>query len=182
MKTIAINLSLFKIGWLVVVFSAAAGIAEVGAATVALIALVHLVRANRISSELALLVIAGCIGLVWESIIVQGGFLSYPTADTGGSLAPYWIVAMWVLFATTLNVSMKWLRKNLAVAALAGAVCGPLSFLAGQQAGAVTLADNAVLVIGLGWAVLLPAITMIARAFDGYSDLALVPVQTGEVA
>lgn len=182
MKTIAINLSLFKIGWLVVVFSAAAGIAEVGAATVALIALVHLVRANRISSELALLVIAGCIGLVWESIIVQGGFLSYPTADTGGSLAPYWIVAMWVLFATTLNVGMKWLRKNLAVAALAGAVCGPLSFLAGQQAGAVTLADNAVLVIGLGWAVLLPAITMIARAFDGYSDLALVPVQTGEVA
>lgn len=182
MKTVAINLSLFKIGWLIVVFSAAAGLAEVGAATVALIALIHLVRANRISSELALLFIAGCIGLVWESIIVQGGFLAYPTAETNGALAPYWIVAMWVLFATTLNVGMKWLRKNLFVAALAGAICGPLSFLAGQKAGAVTLGDNAVFIIGLGWAVLLPAVTMIARAFDGYDDAVLRPIRTGEAS
>ena len=182
MKSVAINLSLFKLGWLAVVFSAAAGLAEVGAASVALIALVHLVRANRISSELALLIIAGCIGMIWESIIVQGGILSYPTAETDGNLAPYWIVAMWVLFATTLNVGMKWLRKNLVIAALAGAICGPLSFLAGQQAGAVTLGDNAVLVIGLGWAVLLPAITMIARAFDGYNDVVLTPARTGEAS
>lgn len=182
MKTVAINLSLFKIGWLIVVFSAAAGLAEVGAATVALIALVHLVRARRIGSELALLFIAGCIGLIWESIVVQGGFLTYPTAGTNAGLAPYWIVAMWVLFATTLNVGMKWLRKNLFVAALAGAICGPLSFLAGQQAGAVTLGDNAILVIGLGWAVLLPAVTIIAAAFDGYNDAALRPIRTGEAS
>ena len=38
MKSIAINLTLFKIGWVAVVFSAAAGIAEVGVATVALVA------------------------------------------------------------------------------------------------------------------------------------------------
>ena len=182
MKSIAINLSLFKLGWLIVVFSAAAGLAEVGAATVALIALVHLVRAHRISSELALLLIAGSVGLVWESLIVNGGFLAYPTSETSGALAPYWIVAMWVLFATTLNVGMKWLRKNFLLASVAGAIGGPLSFLAGQQAGAVTLGDNAILVIGLGWAVLLPAITVVARAFDGYSDTSLVQARIGEAS
>ena len=179
MKGIFINLSLFKIGWLAVVFSAAAGLAEVGAATVALIALVHLIRANRISNELALLFIAGCLGLAWETILVQAGFLAYPTSESSAALAPYWIVAMWVLFATTLNVGMKWLRKNLLLTSVAGAICGPLSFVAGQKAGAVSLADNSILVIGLGWAVLLPAVTLIARAFDGYDDARLVTVRTG---
>ena len=113
---------------------------------------------------------------------MNGGFLAYPTSETSGTLAPYWIVAMWVLFATTLNVGMKWLRKNLLLASVAGAIGGPLSFLAGQQAGAVTLGDNAILVIGLGWAVLLPAITVVARAFDGYSDTALVHARMGEAS
>ncbi len=179
MKGVVINLSLFKFGWLVVVFSAAAGLAEVGAATVALIALVHLVRANKISYELALLVIAGAIGLAWETLLVQTGVLSYPTSSTNTALAPYWIVAMWVLFATTLNVGMKWLRKNLLITAIAGAICGPLSFVAGQKAGAVDLADNSILVIGLGWAVLLPAVTMIARTLDGYDQARLATVRAG---
>ncbi len=182
MKGVVINLSLFKFGWLVVVFSAAAGLAEVGAATVALIALVHLIRAHRISNELALLFIAGCIGLAWETLLVQSGVLTYPTSATSAALAPYWIVAMWVLFATTLNVGMKWLRKNLAITAIAGAVCGPLSFVAGQEAGAVNLAENSILVIGLGWAVLLPAVTLIARALDGYDQVRLTTVRTGGAA
>lgn len=182
MKNVAINLSLFKLGWLAVVFSAAAGMAEVGAASVALIALVHLVRAHKISNELALLVIAGVVGLIWETILVQGGFLAYPTITSNGAVAPYWIVAMWVLFATTLNVGMKWLQKNLLLASVAGAVCGPLSFLAGQQAGAVTLADHSVVVLGLGWAVLLPAIVLVARNLDGYSGMDLAPASVGEAS
>ncbi|MDJ0758935.1 MAG: DUF2878 domain-containing protein [Woeseiaceae bacterium] len=182
MKGVVINLSLFKFGWLAVVFSAAAGLAEVGAATVALIALVHLVRAHRISNELALLLVAGLIGLAWETLLVQAGFLSYPTSAADAAVAPYWIVAMWVLFATTLNVGMKWLRKNLAITALAGAICGPLSFVAGQKAGAVDLADNSILVIGLGWAILLPAVTLIARALDGYSDVRLAAARAGDSA
>ena len=66
----------------------------------AIIAVVHLVGANRISSELALLMIAGGVGLVWESMLVQGGFLAYPTAESSAGYAPYWIVAMWLLLMT----------------------------------------------------------------------------------
>ena len=182
MKGIVINLSLFKFGWMAVVLSAAAGLAEVGAATVGLIALVHLIRAHRISDELALLVVAGCIGLVWETLLVQAGVLTYPTSATSPEFAPYWIVAMWVLFATTLNVGMKWLKKNLAITAVAGAICGPLSFVAGQQVGAVNLGDNSILILGLGWAVLLPAVTLIARALDGYDEVRFATVRTGGAA
>ena len=169
MKTVALNLSLFKIGWLAVVFSAAAGMPEVGAATAALVAIVHLVRADATGSEIKLLVIAAVLGLAWETLLVQTGQLRYPS--TGASeLAPYWIVALWILFATTLNVGMRWLRKNLLLAVVAGAVGGPLSFLAGQQAGAVELGEMAVPVIAIGWAVLLPFVAWIAASFDGYAE------------
>ena len=71
---------------------------------------------------------------------------------------------MWVLFATTLNIGMRWLRKSLVIAAIAGAIGGPLSFLAGEKAGAVMFSDTtiALAIIGLGWAVLLPLLVRFA--------------------
>jgi hypothetical protein len=63
---------------------------------------------------------------------------------------------------------MRWLRKNLLVASLFGALGGPLSFLAGEKAGAVSFADTptALLVIGLGWAVFLPLLVSFAARND----------------
>jgi hypothetical protein len=176
-KSIAINVTLFKLGWLSVVFSAAAGLAQIGVAAVALVALVHLVRAKNKADELVLLVAAALIGLTWETFLIHAGALSYSQPGAGEAFAPYWIVSMWVLFATTLNVSMNWLRKNLVVAAVAGAIGGPLSFLAGEKIGAVTVHDAGVWLIALGWAVLLPIVAALAGRYNGYAEL---PVGAGE--
>ena len=80
---------------------------------------------------------------------------------------------MWMLFATTLNVGMRWLRKSNAVAVVAGLVGGPMAFIAGQGAGAVTLTEPvySVIIIGLGWALLLPALVAVASRFDGQAEL-----------
>ena len=73
-----------------------------------------------------------------------------------------------MLFATTLNVGMRWLRKNLLVASIFGALGGPMSFLAGERIGAVSFSDTstALVVIGLGWAVLLPLLVRYAARND----------------
>ncbi len=83
---------------------------------------------------------------------------------------------MWLLFATTLNVGMRWLQKNLVVASIFGAIGGPLSFLAGQKAGAVAFPDATVslAVIGLGWAVFLP---LLVRYASHVKDQAAVPAK-----
>ena len=47
-------------------------------------------------------------------------------------------------FATTLNSGMRWLRKSLPIAVMAGASGGSMSFWAGQKAGAVTFADTGI--------------------------------------
>jgi len=54
------------------------------------------------------------------------------------------------------------------VASLFGALGGPMSFLAGEKAGAVSFsnASTALVIIGLGWAVLLPLLVRYAARSD----------------
>ncbi len=186
MKSLIINLTLFKAGWIACVFGAAAGLPEVGAAAVAVAAGVHLWLARDARSEGLLLALAAALGLSWESALVATGVVSYDVGVLLPGIAPYWIVAMWILFATTLNSGMRWLRKSLVLASVAGAIGGPMSFLAGQKAGAVTFSDPvlALSLIGAGWAALLPIMVRSAAWLDEMdSTLAFARAQTqGEEA
>jgi hypothetical protein len=165
------NLIMFKAGWLACVLGAANGHAWIGAAAVALIAAEHLRTASAPSREGLLLAAAGIVGLAWESLLVSLGMLEYNSGLLTPMLAPYWIVAMWVLFATTLNIGLKWVKRHWLIAALAGAVGGPLAFLGGERLGAVVFPDPtlSLLTIGLGWALLLPLLALVAQHYDGHT-------------
>ncbi len=181
MKSLIINLTLFKAGWLACVFGAAAGLPQIGIAAVAVAAAVHLWLARDARNEGLLLVLAAALGISWESALVASGVVGYDVGVLLPGIAPYWIVAMWILFATTLNSGMRWLRKSPVIASIAGAIGGPMSFLAGQKAGAVTFSDPvlALTLIGAGWAALLPIMGRGAVWLDEMdSRLAFVGVPT----
>jgi len=168
MNSILVNLSLFKAGWMAAVFAAAASLPILGTAVIGIAVAVHLLRSDAPRDEFLLLALAAATGFVWESLLVHAGIVQYGENASSTGLAPYWIVALWVLFATTLNVGMRWLRKNLLLASVFGALGGPLSFLAGAKVGAVSFSDTstALVVIGLGWAVLLPLLVSFAARAD----------------
>lgn len=172
MKLIVANLVFFKIGWLAVVFGAANGFAVHGTVVVVAVALFHLIAAYDAKLELRVLAIAAIVGFVWETLMMGLQIVDYGQSST---LAPYWIVAMWVLFATTLNVGMRWLQKNPWRPVIFGALGGPLSFMAGERIGAVTFPNAflSLLVIGIGWAVLLPLMVRVAQRNDGAQVLGL---------
>lgn len=163
-----VNLSLFKAGWLASVFTAAANIPLFGTAVIGVVVAVHLFRSEAPDGEVRLLALAAAIGLVWESLLVTAGVVEYNASAILPGIAPYWIVAMWVLFATTLNVGMRWLRKSLLLAVAFGAIGGPMSFLAGEKIGAVSFADTstALFAIGLGWAIFLPLLVRFSARAD----------------
>ena len=91
-------------------------------------------------------------------VLVASGWVSYPSGQWHAALAPYWIVAMWIGFATTLNVSLGWLKGRYWLATLFGAAGGPLAYLAGAKLGGITLvsSDAAPLALALGWAAIMP--------------------------
>jgi hypothetical protein len=73
------------------------------------------------------------------------------------------------LFAAQFNTTYRWLKTRIAAAAALGAAAGPLSFRAGQALGALHFGQpwGTPLALGLGWAVLLPVVVLLARRFDG---------------
>ena len=163
------NVVAFKIGWLSSVLGAANGMPLLGPAVVLAVVALHLFCVTDRAGELLLVLLTGAVGAAWDSFMVSAGWLSYPTGNVVAGLAPYWIVAMWMLFATTLNVAFRWLRSRLLLASVMGAVFGPLSYFAGAKAGAVVIHDYgaAMTALALAWAVLMPALLLLARRLDG---------------
>ncbi len=173
MKNAVFNLGLFKAGWAAVVLLAAADMPLAGSLAALAVVVIHLLRSPGRRAELLLISVSALIGFTWESFLVLTGVLDYGTGALVPGAAPLWIVSMWMLFATTLNVGMRWLRKSNVVAVIAGLVGGPMAFIAGQGAGAVTLTEPvySVIIIGLGWALLLPALVAVACRLDGQAPL-----------
>lgn len=168
---IFVNFVAFQIGWFSVVLSAAAGQPWAGTLIVAAIVALHLYCSEKGRDELALLATCGVIGGVWDSLLVGFGWVAYPAGMILPFLAPYWIVAMWISFATTLNASLAWLKGRTALAVTFGAAGGPLAYLTGEKLGAIELVDPlaAYVALGAGWAVMMPLLLKLADRFDGFA-------------
>ena len=180
MSRTLINFVAFQLGWFSCVLSAANGLPWLGLLVVCMIVTFHVLKAARPSDELQLLALSVAIGLVFDSLLVSSGWVQYPGGMLFSGIAPYWILAMWALFATTLNYSMGWLKSSLVLASVMGAVFGPLSYLAGERLGAIKLVDprSSVIALAIIWAVVMPILILAAKHFDNRRKVAhFVPLQ-----
>ena len=164
-----LNFVAFQLGWFACVVGAARGWPLTGTAIAAVIVAWHIVRAARPAQELKLALFALLIGVLWESSLIALGLIDFTSGTLLAGLAPPWILALWALFATTLNLSLGWLKQRWLLAALLGAVAGPLSYWAGMRLGAVQFVAPwpALTALSIGWAVMTPLLVRLARNFDG---------------
>jgi hypothetical protein len=166
---VLVNLVVFQIAWLLSVIGGAQQMPWLGPAA-ALVALsLHLRAARKPFEELLLVAICAVIGAGFDSALVAAGWVSYQAGQFSPHFAPYWIITMWMLFAMTLNVSMRWLRGKPVFAALLGLYGGPASYLGGAALGAIVLVQKteALIALAIGWAVMLPVLMWLAENLDG---------------
>lgn len=163
------NFIIFQAGWFATVLGAANGMPWLGPIVVLAAAVIHLRTSRLPQIEARLLASAMVLGLVVDSLLLATGWIAYPNGGWLPGLAPYWIVGLWILFATTLNVSMRWMHGRYLLAALFGGIGGPVSYLAGARLGAMTFVDSAAAVTGLAiaWAVAMPILMWMACRMDG---------------
>lgn len=164
-----VNFVAFQIGWFSCVLGAANGLPLIGPVVVLAIIALHLKKASQPTRELTLILLAGLLGAIWDSLLVATGWIAYPNGTLVTGTAPYWIVAMWMMFATTLNVALKWLRGSLLMAATLGGIAGPLAYYGGAKLGGLQFNDvnSALIALACGWAVLMPTLTELSKRFDG---------------
>ncbi len=170
MKYKLINFILFQAGWLAVVLLGSGQFHWMGPAVVAAIVTWHLVTSPSPQAEAHLILYALGIGIIWENLLTLTGVVIYPYGQVSDGLAPVWIMAMWAMLATTLNLSLRWLHGRFLLAGAFGVIGGPLAFLAGERLGAVIFPDAtlAMLVLAAGWGLMFTLLVLLAMRNDGF--------------
>ena len=159
-----LNFILFQIGWFSAVLGGASGRPWFGVIVICFIVLFRLSRVDSIKEESTLILIIAVTGGLLDSIFVYLGWISYPSGHINEYLTTYWIIAMWMSFATTLNSSMAWLKKSKLLSSFFGFFGGPLTYYGGYKLNAIQFSDFNSAMIGLafGWAVIIPLLLILA--------------------
>lgn len=167
------NFVAFQIGWFACVLGGAHHWPWLGTAVSAGVIAWHCRRARAPGRELKLVLLSGLVGLVLDSSLVSLGLIRYVSGTLIEGLVPHWIVAMWMIFATTLNVTFRWLKRRWLLAAVLGAAAGPLAYFGGARLGAAEFVGNtptALAAIAVVWSIGMPLLLWLSGQFDGIAD------------
>ena len=163
-----VNFIGFQVGWFACVLGAANDKELLGMIVALGVIIYHIVTQGDSFKELKLVLIALAIGLIWETWVLNLDILRYPSHPDALFWAPSWLIMMWALFATTINLSMAWLKGRWVLSVFMGAVFGPLAFIGGERLGAVVFLDStlSIIILSVGWGLLMPLLLWTAERIN----------------
>ena len=156
-----LNFAMFYLGWFACVMGAGRGNLWLGPSVVAALVIVHLYTDAQADVGGRLILAIGILGFAIDTVQASAGLYAFTRTSAAPWLCPLWMVALWMIFATTLNVSMAWLAGRYRLAAALGALCGPVSYVAGARLGAIELpahASMSLVGIAIVWACVMPSL------------------------
>jgi hypothetical protein len=162
---LAANIVLFQAGWFACVLGAAWGHPWAGPAAVAIAALTRIAQSEGRSREALLLLFCGVLGFAADTALISLGLFAPVRGSVPAPWSPPWLVAMWINFGATLNVSLAFLKNRPVLAVALGAAGGPAAYYAGARLGAIAVPEPVwvgLTAVGAAWAVSLPAMVWLA--------------------
>ena len=111
------NLIAYQIGWFLCVWSALRGIGAAGVALGAVLVGWQLLAADRPRRAATIVLFATVVGGLWETALLRSELIAYPLGGGSHGVAPGWMMMLWALFGTTLDVSLRWLQTRPLLAA-----------------------------------------------------------------
>ena len=162
------NFIAFQAAWFAAVLGAAYGMPWLGVAAVPAALALHLALSPNGRPELVLALAAAATGFVFDSVLVASGSFSPIPYVFPVPFSSLWMVMLWVNLATTMNVSMGWLSGRYALAAVFGAIGGPLAYYSGAKLGAMTAMPGpaGLAAIGIAWAIAMPLLYRAAAGIN----------------
>jgi len=165
------------VGWWSCVLGGTTGQPWLGPAVVTLYLSIHFFWSKQRREDAIFILTAGFIGIAVESLKKISGLIVYQ-ADVPGwwGVPPVWMMALWLMFVSTLTASLGWLRGRYALSFALGAMFGPLSYLAGEGLGAISLPlppFTSIVTFAIIWALLLPLMAWLAEKILPVKERAL---------
>jgi hypothetical protein len=166
---IVVNAVAYQIAWFACVLGGAHEMPWVGTLTAVAVAGWNISRAAQPAAELKLALLVVVLGLTVDATLINTVHIAFTSGTWLSGFGPHWMLALWLCFATTLNVSLRWITARPLVAVPFGAFGGPLAYLAGAKLGALSMPDSAMALpaIGIAWALAMLVMTYAAARFNG---------------
>ena len=159
-----ISFILFQAVWFLCIYGAAYEY-ELLAVSLGLICIVvNLFLTDDIKGNAKLIIQGVLIGIVVDTLLIHLGLMSFKT-QYWTFVSPLWMWVLWAGLASTVNVSLSWLKPHLLLSALMGGFFAPLSYWAGVRMGAGTFNNVYLSLAGIGvmWAVATPLLLHISK-------------------
>lgn len=171
MRASVFNVIGFQIGWFACVLGAAHGLPWLGIFVAVPIIVWHLFNASDVRLELKLILIATMLGSLFDQALLSANLVQFPQSNWPAQILPVWMMTLWLLFCTTLNVSLRWMRSQVAVAVLFGALGGPLAYLGGAKLGAMQLHNvpQLMIILPIGWGIMMLVMLWLSARLDGFA-------------
>jgi hypothetical protein len=169
-KLIIFNFISFQLLWFACVFSAAPGWSLPVLLLVVLYTAAHLQWVESWQQALPLFITAA-VGSLFDQFGYSMGWINFNHQQSWVSHIPLWMIALWLAFACTLNVSLRWLQCKPLLAAVLGGIFGPLAYLGVAQLGAISLPSPYSLAwVALQWSVAMPLLLWLRYTFNHTVD------------
>ena len=139
---------------------ASSGMPYIGPVAMFVFIALHLMITKFKTNEILFIISTGMIGMFVDSAFHISGIIFYKSSISN-TIAPLWIIAMWLGFAATVNHSMSWLDKKYIYGLALGLVFGPLSYVTGEKFGAITFAENrftSLTILAFAWGIVVPSL------------------------
>lgn len=154
-----------QVNWWIVVLSTALGHPWLGLAAVGVGVAIHAHFLDKFPRELGFLMLAAAIGACADSFLGLAGLIAYPN-QPGTWIARPFMLALWVNFAISFPLGLRWLSGRYALAASLGAVGGSAAYLAGTKFAVLEFTQGAISGVGVAacWAVAVPVLLCCRKA------------------
>ncbi len=169
-KLIIFNIITFQLLWFACVLSAKAGLSLAALLLVLTYTAAHLQWIEGWHQTLPVLLTV-LVGSLFDQTGYAMGWISFAHHQTWNSYLPLWMIALWLSFACTLNVSLRWLHFKPLLAGILGGVLGPLAYMGAAALDAVVLPSRFSLAwVAFEWAVAMPLLLWIRQTFNQADD------------
>jgi len=155
----------YQAGWWACIASVSLGLELEAILFCLCLTCIHLRLSASPLQEIKIGVIALLLGILVDSLLQTFAFIHF-YGWALGPLSPFWLWALWVLFAMTLHTSLAFLKRlSPIVISLLGFIFGPLTYYAGAKLGAAELETTHAHLFALAaaWAIALPLLMWAAN-------------------
>ena len=135
-----------------------------GMIVVPIVLVVHVALSPNRKAEVMLILSAGVLGFCVDTLLVYSGVFTPVAYLFPIPFSPIWMVLLWMIFSTAINVSLQKLHGHYLLSAVLGSVGGPAAYYSGAKLGATTAIPGTsdMLILAVAWALAVPVLFWIA--------------------